>query len=502
MEARACPICGHDMRYDSAAALFRCPACGHRVEKPYEPLDKAKARLAASAARPAVRISHRGEIDLRARSLFELAHDTLWRGDRDEAARLFRRVLDIQPDFVDAHLALAKLTGDSAQQRHHLGEILARDPGHLEALRMIMALNGRLSESELEITRTDRTPAPPRPPANPVETRTQLMLCPVCGGALTTDENSGRVFCRFCGHEEKLLDRRVLEERGDALGMALLERRARPVQWKIGERMLRCEQCGSARTIPASKLSDTCPFCGSTHVLLADALDTVTAPDGLVPFRISEADAQQAIRERLGSLSERLAGMLDDNRIANARLEGVFLPFWLFDVLTQVNVSISEEPSGWEDNRGRTFRQPVMQQFTERDGLTGVQIAAFHQPEPALVRAVGPFELDGMLPYEPKLLARHAAMLYDIDFDAASLEARSMASAQARENALRQYQDGGSRRVTAMALPLQMSFELVLLPVFVATLFERDGDVRPALVNGITGQAVLGKATTPRDLPL
>ena len=39
-----------------------------------------------------------------------------------------------------------------------------------------------------------------------------------------------------------------------------------------------------------------------------------------------------------------------------------------------------------------------------------------------------------------------------------------------------------------------MSFRLVLLPVWVASLMEDDGDVRAALVNGQTGKVALGKA--------
>ena len=44
----------------------------------------------------------------------------------------------------------------------------------------------------------------------------------------------------------------------------------------------------------------------------------------------------------------------------------------------------------------------------------------------------------------------------------------------------------------------QMSFRLVLLPVWIATLVEQDKDVRGALVNGQTGQVVLGKAEKPQ----
>ena len=42
-----------------------------------------------------------------------------------------------------------------------------------------------------------------------------------------------------------------------------------------------------------------------------------------------------------------------------------------------------------------------------------------------------------------------------------------------------------------------VQFRLVLAPVWVVTIIEADGDVRPGLVHGQTGKAVLGKARKP-----
>ena len=39
---------------------------------------------------------------------------------------------------------------------------------------------------------------------------------------------------------------------------------------------------------------------------------------------------------------------------------------------------------------------------------------------------------------------------------------------------------------------------LVLVPVWAMTINERDGEVRPALVNGQTGKVALGKAAKPK----
>jgi len=45
---------------------------------------------------------------------------------------------------------------------------------------------------------------------------------------------------------------------------------------------------------------------------------------------------------------------------------------------------------------------------------------------------------------------------------------------------------------------IQMTFTLLLAPVWIATLLERDGDVRTVLVNGQTGETALGKAKRSR----
>lgn len=493
METMTCPNCGSEMAYDSTAALYRCRKCGNRVDKAYESLEQAQARLSAKGKRPHIPLTHNGEIEPRAQTLFEMAQDSLWRKDTAEAKRQLTKALEMQRNFSDAHLWLAKLADDEPTKRHHLGEILAHDPGHLEALRMIMVLNGRLSPEQLADTRRESSVVP-KMVDSPVETISESQLCPVCGGTLSVDEAAGVVLCKFCGHQAALQSVSTLQNRADNLSMAMLERRAKPVRWKIGSRMLRCRQCGAARTIPARKLAQMCPFCGSMHVVLQDALETITEPDGLVLFTISEDQAMSEVREKLTGLGERITNLLGgDNRVANASIEGVYLPFWIFDALLKVNVTLWDESAKWGDQRSLQAGKTGYQQFNYQDGATGLAVPAFKSPDPKLALELGEFALVDMLPYEPKLLASHPAEIYEVDFDAASLEARSLVARQAREAAEAQYGDRNTR-VSATAFPLQMTFQLALLPVWVITLFERDGDQRPALVHGQTGRVALGKA--------
>ena len=90
------------------------------------------------------------------------------------------------------------------------------------------------------------------------------------------------------------------------------------------------------------------------------------------------------------------------------------------------------------------------------------------------------------------------------DVEAASLDARALASKivkaryepLARSESKDYYTTRSDMPIQVRYMPMvqSMSFQLMLLPVWIATLTEADGDVRIALVNGQTGKTVLGKA--------
>ena len=484
MPEKACPRCQQPMRLDTQSGFWVCPN-KHRVP---ETLDEAQTRMKAKGERPSVTLTYRGKLEARTKSVFETAHDYLWQGDPTRAVQIFKQAVDLQPDFVDAYLWLAKLTDDPTQKRHYLDDVLARDPGHIEALRLLMVLNGEMTPEEAE--RSIQAADPRRQQAEgAVKATTQTLICPVCGGGLTVDEASGRVVCKFCGYLAPLEKRSDRE--GGTLGVALLKRRAQAVQWVIGERLLRCKQCGTERTIPAGRLSHVCPFCGANAVIESDALKTVEKPDTLLPFVVTEDQAKLAIRERLNKLDQRMAGLLDDNRVAHAVIEGLFVPLWVFDALVNVSQTTTDQRMPNSRDQVRTFKPYENIQF--QDGMVGVPV--FGMKQPPILKHISEYELSSAQAYDPKLLARTPAALYDIDFDAASLTARSHITQTMRDRYERG--SGQSVEVKVYANVLQMTFMLMLVPVWIATLYERDGEVRAAVVNGQTGAVALGDSRKP-----
>ena len=485
-----CPKCDSLLTLNAENGMFRCATCGFR--RP-ETLDEASARIRARGERPVVTLTQRGAIDLRARTLFENGQDALWRGDKAAAIQEFREALDVQPDFVDAHLWIAKTSEDARVQRDHLDSIMAYDPGHVEALRLLLVLKGDLTPEEAQRSRDARTPIL-KHAAEAVKTTITTLHCPVCGGDLTIDEANGQVVCRFCGHTETLDASRHASDGAALLGVALLKQKAQAVQWIVGERILHCAQCGAERTIPAGRFSTVCPFCGSTQVIQQDALQTIEQPDGLIAFSVSEEQAKAAIRARLDSMGQRIAGLLDNNQIAHATIEGIYLPFWVFDALAEVSQTRMDRRTPNSHQQMTEIRPYENTKFS--DGMMSIPVAAVKSPPPALTTQLGDFNISDAVAYAPKLLAKYPAALYDVDFDAAAQLAQGVVSNHMRQR----YGQSDTRNVEVQVFTFvrQMTFTLLLLPVWVATLYERDGDVRSALVNGQTGQVALGKAQKQR----
>ncbi len=474
------------MTLDFKTSRVSCPHCGYVRPDEISRLENKEHEVKQHGAAPYVSLIHKGEIDGSAYAAFDSGQDALFKGDKAEALKCFQRAVDYQEDFTDAHLWIAKVADDPKIKRDELGIVLTYSPNNLEALRMIMVLDGRLTPEQAAQTYHDNDQLVQHT-SDTVETKVAELLCPNCGGDLTVNDALHRVECRFCGYSAPLTAQRGLEQ--DNLAMALLERKAKPMRWNVGQRLIKCQQCGAEQTINAAQMSERCKFCGANAVILSDALGSFTQPEGLVPFAIDLNQAQAQVNQALNSLGEKLVGLFTKNKVEHSTLEGVYLPFWSFDVLSEVT-RIKRIDSVETDRN--TYAE---QQFD-------LNVCAVKSPPDSLTAQLGLYDLDPVKQYEPKWLAKYPAQLYSIDFDEASLLARSLFSTVMKQKYARsaedmiqmdhnRYQDVNIQVYTQAT---GMQFRLLLLPVWIGTLIEVDGDMRLVLVNGQTGHVSLGKA--------
>jgi Zn finger protein HypA/HybF involved in hydrogenase expression len=380
-------------------------------------------------------------------------------------------------------LWIAKVTDDEKTKHDELSIVLSNAPNNLEALRLLMVLNGRLTPEQAAQTYHDHDPQ--LRPIGELNAKATDLICPTCGGDLTITQ-SGRVECRSCGYSAPQT-RQPANASGDLLSMALLERKAQPIRWNVGQRLIQCQQCGAEQTIPATKMSQRCWFCGANAVIISDALGSFTQPEELLTFRLDEAHAAESINHALNSLGERLAGWLGHRQIERRIVEGVYLPFWIFDAMIEVT-------------RVKTIGGIDVDRSVMADMQPNVAVCAVKSPSRELTAQLNDYDFAAAVRYEPKWLASYPAQLYCIDFDAASLDAHArIAEITKRKYAHRaeEVQDFQHDRNPALVQLYpqvqSMSFRLALLPVWIATLTIAGGSERLALVNGQTGSVALGQ---------
>jgi DNA-directed RNA polymerase subunit RPC12/RpoP len=450
-------------------------------------------KLDPTRYRPSYYVSRDRNLESFVDAAFNTAMDYFARQEWDKAAAAFARCVEYRPDFVEAYIWLARLTPDPVKQRDHLTSALAYEPTHGEALRDLMILNG-------ELTYDDKLDEYGRPQLRRVEgvaaSKTENLRCPRCASTRLVDDDSagagalgGELYCESCGYR---MPKPGASIGYDSLAMANLKRRAQAVRWRVGSRVLHCDSCGAERTIPATKLAEGCPFCGSRNVIEQDALGSFQQPDGIIPFSVSEKSALELVEAQLKGWSERIKGWVSDNRVKRTAISGVYLPFWVFDVVFEVTRTTYDVRSP-----DVTFN-PVIAQQTETfaDMKPNVLMPGVTQPPRALTRRLVPYKVSKAVAYQPRMLAQHAAELYSVDVDAAALLVHEIISEGARQKYSR---PATNPQVTTYVSTMvkNVTFQLLLLPAWSITLFERDGDVRPALVNGQTGRVALGRAQKP-----
>lgn len=547
-----CPRCRAAAMQYQGVEVFRCPVCGFdplRDDLPAAPLIAGPRRAPppAPATRPVRRISRiapvpdgpiaidlPNQIDLgdlsalsgRARARVEgrlhEAQVALGRGDRQAARAALKVAIETHDDSDALWLCLAALAETREEQRALLEETLARNPYHPVATEALLRLDGRL----------EPPPAPPDRPLEPGQVPGQHLACPLCGGALIYDAAARDVICQSCGQRVADADALPRAPEPTLLQIGLLRRQRQMVPWQIGPRWLRCTECGAITTLAHAALSTTCRFCGSQQIVQESAHLRFQQPDLIIPFALDEARARARVQAHLTSGLRRLTRLFAD-AVTRIDLQGVYLPFWIFDAEMSVNWAWSNAP-----DRGVW---PVL--------LGNVLHFAGETPSRRLLEKVEPFDFMGAVDYDPRLIAVFPAALYAIDVDRASIdvrtrlvrlaESRARPSLQARKPSggygsgfggrlgsmptspftVQSYSRaavrfslssgtvsvGGSRRDDAGRLELQattrgMSYRFGLLPVWIGRLMEADRDTQTVLVNGQTGEVVLGeheKAETP-----
>lgn len=177
--------------------------------------------------------------------------------------------------------------------------------------------------------------------------------CPNCGADMAFDTGSGKLKCNSCGREDSIEEMAGQPDSSDdaQVSYEMDEDDKRALQnsfdndyddpssddepshhhtFREGEvTEYHCKNCGAVLLTEPQTAATNCSFCGA-GVVLSDRLSGSLAPESVIPFSISKAQAQEAFKKwcKKGLLTP------SDFKVADRikDITGLYVPFWLFDL--------------------------------------------------------------------------------------------------------------------------------------------------------------------------
>ncbi len=226
-------------------------------------------------------------------------------------------------------------------------------------------------------------------------------------------------------------------------------------------------------------LSLTCPYCASVYVLEHTNSLELIPPEGIIPFKIPQLEAERALRRWLKE-----HGL--DSLISTPGLRGLYLPAWTFDISGQVPwTGLRHDGEAWRPYSGSKV-------ILKNDLLVP---AGRDFPE-TFIEELDQYRLDELIPFDPRYLVDWPAETYGLSVSEAAMQARW----KSLENLEMELKGSLSWKVKDLRLnPANLlieAYRLVLLPVWI-TSYEVDGREYTIVVSGQTGD-VRGQAPPRR----
>jgi len=317
--------------------------------------------------------------------------------------------------------------------------------------------------------------------------------CTNCGADLTFAPGTDALACPYCGTQNAIEAPDVdIKERDFRAHLQATE----DAQEVYEVQTVQCDQCGAASTMEDNVTSDLCPFCGSALVLSTDT-QRLIKPQALLPFEIDRSEARAAFEDWLGRLWF-APNDLQTYARQEGTLAGLYLPYWTYDAeaTTRYRGQRGEyyyETETYTDSDGNTKTRRVRRtrwypaRGTVHNAFDDVLVVASNSLPRSYVRALEPWDLGALRPYDAAYLSGFRTESYRLDVETGFGVATERMQPTI-DRSIRRDIGGDTQRISAKDTDYDdISFKHILLPVWLSAYRYRD-DVYRIFVNARTGE--------------
>jgi uncharacterized Zn finger protein (UPF0148 family) len=273
--------------------------------------------------------------------------------------------------------------------------------------------------------------------------------CPSCTGPLHFSAEKGKLVCDFCGSEFEVAAIEALyaekDEKAAAVSAAEEKKKKKKnpktapdgsplaghgvneagwqqgdagVPWSeeeaAGLRAYNCPSCGAELICDETTAATSCPYCGNPTVVPGQLTGSLK-PDYVIPFKLEKKDAIAALKKYYRGKRFLPKAFTSKNHIDE--IQGVYVPFWLFDGVTDANISFEGTIS--HTHREGDYEVTRTEYFeARREGTVTfekVPVDGSSKMPDEHMDAIEPFDYSELKPFSTAYLPGYLADKYDVN---------------------------------------------------------------------------------------
>ena len=318
--------------------------------------------------------------------------------------------------------------------------------------------------------------------------------CPACGGEAHWNPAKQKLVCPFCGTESPAPAAAETSIAEHDLAAALRSMLDQPRGWQLEKRSVRCQSCRAVSVLDPKRQAQNCEFCGSAQLVPYEEKEPAFRPESVLPFRIAAADARDRIRRWYGRLW--LAPSRLKKRALTDTVHGIYLPYWTFDAKVRARWTAEAghyyyTTQTYHENGQRRTRQVrhvrwepaagAIEHFFDDD-----LVCASVGIHPELLRAIEPFPMQELRPYDAGYVAGWVVERYQVDLAASAQAARKQMNDKLLALCAQQVPGDTYRNLDVNAQWSGQTFKHVLAPVWLLS-YDYGRRSFQCVINGVTG---------------
>lgn len=346
-----------------------------------------------------------------------------------------------------------------------------------------------MKHSQYSVPGTQETPA---------QATQQHFPCEQCGADLVYEPGMQLLNCEYCGHNNPIVDQPLLIHEYDFSSAldALANAELHPLD---STQVIKCPNCAAAFELDTNQHAGDCPFCG-TPVVTGTEHARLFQPKSLLPFAITERQAQAAFDQWIGNLWFAPSALKNKAR-RDEKLLGIYVPYWTYDSHTD-SIYHGQRGKVYYERRmvtqmvnGRARRRMVNVPRIRWTPVSGrvrqffddILVGATRSLPRRILDSIQPWDLNNLVAYNQAYLSGFQSEIYQVDLDEGFQQARMLMD-QSIRHAVHRDIGGDQQRITSLNTHYSgTTFKHILLPVWSAAFRYQDKTYR-FIINGRNGR--------------